>query len=383
MAIPTVNVDFAGFCGNLSGSEMKKVFVLVILISLVTGGLWVARSKKNLPLAGDPVIAEKYVAKAERRDINYVIEVTGDVIPDYQLDVRPEVGGKLRALHVEPGQRVKKGEALCEIDDTDLMNQRRAAVTEMDGSKLDVEKNRKNFERSKSLFASKLVSSEVFDNLSSDYELSKNRLSKAQRQVETIDDNLRKTKIVAPMDGTVLNVNVIEGQVVVAAASVNSGTSLMTIADLSKLLVDTNVNQIDVARLKANQKVKLTSESLKDTNMEAIVNFIAPIATVKNGIKGFQVQALIEHPDLRLRPGMTVSMSIPVASAQEAVSVPISAVFKDENNAKIVYVKHGDSTEKREVKVGVTNLDFAEIKSGIQPGEEILLVEPRLLEKKS
>lgn len=362
---------------------MKKVLIVLILAALAGAGVWLFRSRNELSLPEERGIPERYLAKVEKRDINYVIDITGDVIPDFQLDVRPEVGGKVKVLNVQPGQQVTKGQVLCEIDDTDLLTERKSAMTDIEGAQMTVEKNRRNYERAKELFEGKLVSREVFDNITADYDIAKNTLAKAQRRLEVVDDKLRKTKILSASDGTVLDVKVIEGQVVVAAASVNSGTSLMTIADLSKLLVDTNVNQIDVARLKMDQRVKLTTESLKDAKMEAVVNFVAPIATVKNGIKGFQVQALIEHPDPRLRPGMTVGMSIPVASAKEAVSVPISAVFKGDNNEKLVYVKHGETTEKRDVQVGITNLDFAEIKSGVTLGEEILLVEPQSLEKKS
>jgi len=198
-----------------------------------------------------------------------------------------------------------------------------------------------------------------------------------------VEDKLRKTKVLAPMDGTVLTLPVIEGQVVIAAASVNSGTTLMTIANLSRLVVETHINQVDVARLETNQQVKLRAESLKDLEMEATVSFIAPIATVKNNVKGFQVQALIEKPNPRLRPGMTVNMSVPIASVDDAVSVPIAAVFKGEGNKKVIYVRNGETTETREVKVGVTNINHAQILHGVKVGEQILLVEPDKAQKRS
>ena len=96
-----------------------------------------------------------------------------------------------------------------------------------------------------------------------------------------------------------------------------------------------------------------------------------------NNVKGFDVQALIDHPNPRLRCGMTVNMTVPIAKAQDALSVPISAIFKGEGNSKIVYVRSGETTEKREVNVGVTNIDYAQILNGLDEGEQILLVEPR------
>ena len=85
----------------------------------------------------------------------------------------------------------------------------------------------------------------------------------------------------------------VEGMVVIAAASVNNGTTLMTVANLSKLLVDMQINQVDYRALSQNQIVKLRAESLKDIEMEAKIFFISPVAVAKNSVKGFQVKALI------------------------------------------------------------------------------------------
>lgn len=361
---------------------MKRILFLLILIVAGFGG-WYAFTHRTG--GGEvEVFEEKFVARAEKRDIDSSVEVSGDVTPAFQLDVKPEVGGKLKALHVEPGDTVKEGDVLVEIDDTDLMSEKQSALTEIEGAKLEMEKTGKNYERAKELFEQNLISREVFDNLSSEYALGENSLVKTQRKLQLVEDRLRKTKVLAPMDGTVLTVPVIEGQVVIGAASVNSGTTLMTLANLSKLLVETHINQVDVARLEPNLTVKLHVESLKDADMDAKISFIAPVATIKNSVKGFQVQALIEKPNARLRPGMTVNISIPIASASDVVSVPISAVFRGEGNKKVIYVRNGEATEKREVKVGVTNTDFAQIIKGVEDGEEILLVEPgRAPQKKS
>lgn len=354
---------------------MKRLAIIVALVALAGGGCHWLKAK---PLAGtsDEAMADKYVTRAEKRDIDFVVEISGDVAPAFQLDVKAEVGGKLKALHVEPGVTVKEGDVLVEIDDRDLLTEEQSVLTEIDGARLSMDKSRKNFERAAELFEGKLISREVYDNLSSEFDLAKNSLVKAERKLQLVKDKLSKTKVSAPMDGTVLTVPVIEGQVVIAAASVNSGTTLMTIANLSKLLIETHINQIDVARLTLNQPVKLRAESFREVEMEAAISSIAPIASIKNNVKGFQVKAVIDKPNERLRPGMTVNVTIPIARADDAISVPISAVFKGDGNSKVVYVRNGTTTEKRQVKVGVTNIDHAQILTGVEPGEEILLVEP-------
>jgi RND family efflux transporter MFP subunit len=355
---------------------MKKVVLFAVITTALAGGGWwgVQSGKFNSKDKGED--SERFLARAEKRDIDFSVEVSGDVAPEFELDVKSEVSGKIKALHVDAGDEVKEGDLLVEIDDRDLLTEKQSVLTEIDGAKLEVDKDRRNYDRAKELFEAKLISREQHDNLSSDFEMAQNSLIRAQRKLEIVEDKLRKTKVTSPMNGTVLVRPVIEGQVVIAAASVNSGTSLMTVANLGKLLVATHVNQVDVARLKPGQEVKLRADSLRDSSMTGQIRFIAPKASPKNNIKGFEVEAVILNPNPRLRPGMSVNLTVPIAHADDALSVPISAVFKGEGNQKVVYVRSGESTERREVKIGVTNFDYAEITSGLLEGESILLVEP-------
>ncbi len=325
------------------------------------------------------------VAQAERRNIASKLLLSGEVIPAFQVDVKPEVGGKVKSLDVETGQQVKQGDLLAVIDDTDLLTEKSASETEIAGAQLSVDKNRGNFQRAKALFDEKLISKEVYANLEADLLISENSLLKAESRMRSVEDRLSKTRIVAPADGTILDIPVNEGQVVTAAASVNSGTMLMTFADLSRLLIDTHVNQMDVGKVKSGQEITIQMQGTDARKIKARVAFVAPLATVKNNIKGFQVQARILDNEGRLKPGMSVSMTVPIGEAKDAVSVPIAAVFS-ENDENVVYVKssrEGQVADRRVVTIGLANLTFAEITSGLQEGEEILLVNPRLLNSNS
>ncbi len=365
---------------------MKKLLKFLLLTAVIGGAGWYANSKQWFGLipakADSSQTTDNPTARAEVRSIDFSVQVSGDVSPQSQLDVKAEVGGKVKELHVIAGDTVKQGQLLVEIDDRDILTEMETAKTEIEGAKLQTEKARRNNERGQELFAQKLISQEAFDNLGTEHLLAKNSLERADRKVQTVQDKLNKTKVTAPNDGTVLTVPVIEGQVVIPAASVNSGTTLMTIANLERLLVECHVNQVDVAKLSTKQRVKLRAESIKDGDMEAEIFFIAPIATVKSSVKGFAVQALIDKPSPLLRPGMTVSMSVPIAHADDAISVPISGVFRSEGNKRVVFVVNGQKTEKREVKLGVSNIEHTQILNGLQVGEEILLINPERAVKK-
>jgi HlyD family secretion protein len=354
---------------------MKKL-VPVLVIALAAAGYFLFFKKDGGGQKRATEGRKEFTAKAEHRDIEFALEISGDVTPDFQVDIKPEVGGKIKKIHVNTGDTVRAGDLLIEIDDTDLLNEKSAAETDIAGAQLTVDKNQKDYARAKELKESKLISDEIFDEIEANLEIARNELQKSLRRLQTAEDRLKKTRIVAPADGTILSTNVIEGQVVVAAASVNSGTTLMTLADLSKLIVVTHINQVDVANLKVADTAVFYSTAIPDLRTESRISFIAPVASIKNNVKGFEVQAVIENPDPRLRPGMTVTMRIPVASAHNALSVPLAAVFEDEKKNKVVYVRQAGTTRQQPVKIGVTNLFHAEILSGLEPGDEVLLTKP-------
>jgi len=179
----------------------------------------------------------------------------------------------------------------------------------------------------------------------------------------------------SPFDGTILEIPVTEGQGVVGAASVNSGTSLMTFADLSSLLLITHVNQLDANKISFGREMVLKSPASGGGTASAEINFIAPLATIKNNIKGFEVRGIINRNEAGLKPGVSVSVRIPLDKASNVVAVPITAVFEQEG-AKVVYVLKDGKPERRKVKVGVIDSSLAEIQSGINEGEEVIIVAP-------
>ncbi|MEX1118923.1 MAG: efflux RND transporter periplasmic adaptor subunit [Terrimicrobiaceae bacterium] len=358
---------------------LRPILILTVLAALGFAGytfLWSGDGKSKSDIDAE------LVASAERRDIEHTLLLTGEVVPAFKFEVKSEVGGKVKKLHALTGEYLTTGAPIATIDDTDLLTEKAAAETEIKGAQLAVDKNRGNYERAKALFEEKLISKEIFDNLQADLAISENTLEKSRSRLQSVEDRLRKTRIDAPAEGTVLDVLVNEGQVVVAAASVNAGTVLVNFADLSRLLIDSHVNQVDAPMLKKGQEIAVNAVGAQDGSIKARVEFIAPVATVKNNIKGFQVQAVIENNDGRLKPGMSVSMTAMVQKAPGAVAVPVSAIFKEQKQS-VVYVRKGGHTEKRMVEVGITDLGFAEIRAGLEEGEEILLVEPEPADKKS
>jgi HlyD family secretion protein len=232
------------------------------------------------------------------------------------------------------------------------------------------------------LFASKLISREAFDDTKTDYDMAKNNLEKLNEDLKLLDVNISKTKILAPFDCTVLTRAVSPGQAVSGSSGFNSGTEVMTIANLAEMIILAHVNQADVTHLHTTQTVEVSVESVPDLKMKGTIERIAPQATIRNNLKGFDVRIAIRNIDKRVRPGMTANLLIPVISTKDAVAVPINAIFSEPNPdtkemERFVYVKKSDeSYERRPISLGVSDNNFAEIIDGVATNEVVTLEEP-------
>ena len=233
----------------------KLIIFSLVAIAGGAGTFWYSGHRPKKEKASgwhDPSIAT-----ASRDIVAPKLLLSGEVTPAFQVEVKSEVGGKVKKLHIIAGQSVKKGDLLVTIDDSDLLTEKSGADTEIKGAKLELGKTKGNYERARALFKEKLISREVFANLEADYRISENTLEKAQSKLQVVNDKLNKTRIISPGTGKILDTFVNEGQVVVAAASVNSGTTLLLFADLSRLLIQTHVNQMDAGRLTVGREMTI------------------------------------------------------------------------------------------------------------------------------
>lgn len=364
-----------GAGGFYSRSVMRKLWVLLMAAAAVAG-LWWGLSRYGQSLQpGKGGDARRSTAVVERRDIAVVVEAVGEINPANQVSVKSEVSGKIREIAVTVGQVVRKGELLVALDEADLLTEQAAVKTEIEGARLQVAKARRDWERLEGLYANQLVSQEAYDNAKTAAELAANELERAQRRLQIIEDRLSKVRILAPFDGTVLTLPVSKGQVVSGATSVSQGTELMTFADLTELVIRCHVSQVDIAKIAVGQQARITVDSLPDVTLSGRVILIAPLATVRSGIKGFSVDVLIDQPDPRIRPGMNANLQFPVAQVQQVPAVPISAVFT-EGADKVLYVRNGAQVERRVVTLGVSDYQYCEVKSGVREGEIVALEKP-------
>lgn len=363
----------------MSGTTHKPVWLAAAVALLWIGAALAAVLYwKSLNTENRSPIPPHLSAVAERRDLEELLLIPAEVLPAFTVELKSEVPGKIRDVHVEPGRTVSRGEVLITIDDTELLTEKTSAETEIAGAQIEEQRLRANYERIRLLHSRNLLSNEEHENARADALLAANRLAQARARLRAVEDRLSKTRIFAPADGVVLTVDVIPGQVVSGAANVNAGTLLLTMADISRLIVKTHLNQLDVQKLRPGDDLKIHLPGGTQAG-RARVRFIAPVATVVAGVKGFALEAeVIEKNDL-LRPGMNVILQARVGTAAGALAVPVAAVFRQDDGRRYVYVRQGrEGTHKRFVEVGLVGSQFAQILQGLDEGEEVLLVPPPL-----
>jgi RND family efflux transporter MFP subunit len=357
---------------------------IVILLLAAAGGFWGYRSIPALRAKTEAsgVDARPKEAVVEQRDIRFSVPAAGEIGPAEQVSVKPEINGKIEELPVDIGDSVKKGQLLFKLDDKELQNERASAETEVQRANLQLQQSERNYKRAQELFEESLIAKELYENSKTEFELAKNALERAKRELAIIEERLTKTTVKAPFDCTILTRPVSIGQAVSGSGGFNSGTEVLTIADLNNLVINAHINQADITRLQQDQEVDVQVEAVAGLSVVGKVERIAPQATIRNNIKGFAVRIFLKDADKRIRPGMTANIKIPVAMADNVVAVPLAAVFTERDpetykTERYVYVKKGEAFERRPVQIGVSDFFYAEVQSGLSPGETVALEPPK------
>jgi HlyD family secretion protein len=361
--------------------QMKKaLFVVILVLAGVVAWPRLRELQRGEVSGGGGV--DMATAVATNRNIRFSVTAAGDISPREQVSVRPEVNGRIAELAVDIGDSVARDALLFSLDDRDLQIEMESQEKETERAKLQLDQAERNYLRAKELYEANLIAEELFEQSKTDYQLARNALERSQKSLDLVNDRIRKTRILAPFACTVLTRPVSVGQAVSGSGGFNSGTEVLTIADLNEMIINAHINQADVTRLSVEQRVDVEVEAVPGLKVVGTVERIAPQATIKNNIKGFASRILLRNVDKRIRPGMTANIRIPVASADNVVSVPLAAVFTDidqETGARdrYVYVRRGGQFERRPVQVGISDLFYAEIQKGLESGEVVALEVPQ------
>ena len=360
---------------------MKNIIIVALLVAVGVSGYfqWQGKEQPNSNKARGQ--NRKTTATIEQLDIDFTVRVAGEISPADKVSVRPEVHGKIAELPVDISDRVVKGDLLFRLDDKDLKIEIDSRKKQIDSATLQLEQAKSEFERSKQLFSEQLISTEIFERAKTNYEQALISRDRSQNDYQLSLEKLSKTSVLAPFDCTVLSRPVSIGQAVSGTGGQSSGTEVMEIADLNNLIIQAHVNQADVARMNKEQPVKIEIEAITDLIIDGIVERIAPQATIRNSIKGFSTRIKLLTSNPAIIPGMTASISIPVASADNVVAAPLAAIFTERNETEqrteiFAYVKNGEVFDKTMLDVGVNDLNHTEVLRGLKVGDVVAIEKP-------
>jgi RND family efflux transporter MFP subunit len=352
---------------------LKPLAVLVVL-----GGLTFAFWPK--PKGAGRVASAAFEAKAEKRDIRETVEAAGFVRAVIYSNIRAEVSGKLQKLYVETGDMVKKDQILAELDPVLAKADEDEARRNVQLQKFTLERITRDLRRSEALREKGFVSERELLDARTAFEVAKLQGEIAQSRLDKASENVRKTVIRAPHAGQVSDCTIVEGQIVIGAQSINSGTLIMTISDTSVLRVDVNLNEFAATRVELGKDALVTFDSIPGLRKSGKITFMTPFGTADlkvPDLRVFPTQVSFAAGD-GVRPGISANVTVTVDSVKGCVAVPVSAVFVDGAD-RLVYVRGADGEwEPRKVKVGLSDAGWSQVKEGVEAGAAVSLVRPAL-----
>jgi len=396
------------------------LLVLWIIVSIILG-----KREKPVPVTTD---------KAARRTILQTVSATGKVQPETEVKISPEVAGEIIELPVEDGMKIKKGDLLVKINPVSykaLLEQQEAGISSAKATNLQQKatmlKTAQDLKRAEDMYNKKTISIQEFNAAQAAADVAKNTYESSLHEIERAEagssqarDQLSKTTVYSPIDGTVTVLNCKLGERIVATGQF-AGTEVMRVADLNHMEARVDVNENDVVNVKVGDKANVKIDAYGDRKFHGTVYQIANTGTTTGSgtqeeVTNFQVKVRIDDHDVPLKPGLSCTADIETNMVKDAVAVPMQAVTirsgesnlspeeiekrklkasardKGDNNAdfvnekqekaaqkeereklsKVVFLKKGNKAQSVKVTTGISDDTYIEIKSGVQPGDEVI-----------
>jgi HlyD family secretion protein len=387
---------------------MKKPVIAVSVALVLALVVWASLRDSK------PKGTEVDVQAVERKTVSSRVKATGEITPEKKVEISAKVVGEIISLPVVEGQEVTSGQLLVEIE-RDLYegarDQARAALRQSEVSKRRLEVQLKDAERNllrvQQLRDDDLVSQEALDaaqlavdTAAVELEAQEHAIEQYRSALKRATDDLARTTIRSPMDGVLIQLDAEQGETVVPGSTNLPGSVIMTVADMSRLLAEVEVSEVDVVNVALGQTAEVTVDALGDG--EPQLGTVVEIATSgrrdpTQGTIRFRVKVALDDPDPALRPAMTAKVDILTATSENALTIPVQAVVKrtldedreevrgsaakDLDESDVVYVIVDDKAVVRPVVTGVADVLDVEITEGLTDDDEVIIGPYRTLKK--
>jgi len=399
----------------------KKIYIVLSVIAFVIVLLIVMKSKGVFGNNDDSKEVE--IAKANEITIVETVSATGKIQPEVEVKISSQVSGEIIDLPVKEGQVVKKGDLLVRINPDLYTSGLNRSVSNYSGTKSGLsqadasfKEAQASYERNKTLYDKGIISKADWDKAIASFEVAKANkqtayfnVQSASASVKEAKDNLGRTTIYSPNDGTISKLNVELGERILGTQQM-AGTELLRVANLNNMEVEVDVNENDIVKINIGDETKIQVDAYLKKEFKGIVTSIsnsASTTTTADQVTNFKVKVRIlkeSYLDLiegkpatysPFRPGMTATVDIITKRKENVIGVPISAVVvksdtsatkkfempednkdqvksKSDKKYECVFVKVGDKVKIRIVKTGIQDDTNIEILSGLKKGDEVI-----------
>jgi HlyD family secretion protein len=385
---------------NKSGGSKKrgKLWILLVVLILigVSVGFYMAKNRKKL--------TEVQVGKVTKQKLISLVSASGEIQPKKKVEISASIPGKVVRLGIREGDQVQKDDFLLQIDPVPYQAAVNNAIAALNTARAELEsamsslrQAEQTYKRKKQMWEEQgLISQQEFEQSKTDYEVQMSRVNSGKHQVEqsratlqSAQNDLDKTIVTSPMSGTVVQLSVEEGEVAVIGTMNNPGTVLLTVADLSVMEADLEVDETDIGNLKIGQEGTITVDAFPGKKFKGTVTEIgnSPIQKgtgTNQEATDFKVTITLDTPQVYLRPGLTADGEIVTAVQDSCLTIPIQALVirdiskkntnlpKEDREKEGVFVKTGDQVNFKTVQTGIMGEMNIEIVSGLKEGEQIV-----------
>ena len=348
-----------------------KILKYIGIALLICGVLFAAAYfiKTNNKSAIEYETETAIITSIERKTV-----VTGKVIPEDEVEIKPQIQGIIETLFVEEGDLVNTGDLLARIKVVPNEQNLNAAQGRLANSKIVLKNAKIDYDRSKDLFSKGIISKQEFENSELRYSQSKQDIANATSDLQIIRSGSAggaasaNTNIRATVPGTILEIPVEEGFQVIASNSFNAGTTIATIADLNKMIFEGKVDEAEVGKLKVDMPLEVNLGAIEDQSLEAKLKFIAPKGNEEQGAVQFIIEAdLFLNDSIFVRAGYSANASLVLERKDSIMAIPESLLqFDRETEKPYVEISLGEQTfEKRDIEIGISDGVNVEIISGL------------------
>jgi HlyD family secretion protein len=341
------------------------------------------------------------VEKVKRENLTSVISASGEVKPKKNVNISSQIAGRVINIGVEEGQQVKSGDFLLKLESTQYeanADRDRARIQSLRADLIRAEAVMKRdegfYQRQVKLFDAELISTETLESSKANYEISKAncdailfQIKQAQASLQSTLDILKKTEYYAPIEGMITSLRVEVGETALVGTMNNPGTVLMTIADLSVMEVEVEVDETDVVGVKIGQTSEVRIDAYPEETIVGTVTEVGSSAlqtlTRTDESKDFKVVVTLENPPPDLKPGLSASADIIIAKKEDVLAVPISALVLKEKSTdnkntekeqeEGVYIVQENRVTFMPIEKGIMGEMMIEITSGLEEGQDVVV----------